>query len=306
MSWQDSDSGSSSNPWAPAQDELNALLGEASRLYKEGPNQLDTGYMDKMAGYYKNIMEGGAAISPDMVQQQASEYVDPAMVQGMVDQNAAMLGQATAANSTGAAGTGNTGSSTAALAQGSSAAGASAGLNNQMLDYYNQQIDRASGDLEQERNLTMKAGEAMGDLAGQKSQADFMNQGAGWDSLNSALGVVGSIGGMGGEKITSGGGSGFKLSDETLKKDITQVGEYVVEDNEPNAGVDSKPEKKKKKKKVGKYEYEPTKEGIAKGMKPGKQTGALAQEVKEVEPDAAKRGKDGKLRVNYSALKETK
>ncbi|WP_198596629.1 hypothetical protein, partial [Vibrio breoganii] len=74
-------------------------------------------------------------------------YVDPEMVQGMVNQNAAMLGQQQAGLNASAAQGGNAGSSRAGLASGAAAAGASAALTGEMTDYYNQQIDRASGDI---------------------------------------------------------------------------------------------------------------------------------------------------------------
>ena len=298
MGFNNSGSSGGSNPWAPAQDDLMFMLDEAKRLYDEGPIEMNTDYMEKMGGFYKSIMEGDLKITPDMVQEQASEYVDPAMVQGMVDSTTQALDQSLLGVDSAAMSSGSQNSSKTAIAQGQAAAGASASLNDQMLDYYNQQIDRASGDLESQQKMYIGAGQAMGDLGGQKAQADYMNASAGWDNLNNMMGIVGSIAGMGGETYSSGSGGSFQLSDKTLKKNIEKVGEYTVEDNEPNADG-----KKKKKKKVGKYEYEANKEGLKKGMPEGKQIGAIAQEVKKVAPDAVKKGSDGKLRVLYDKLK---
>jgi hypothetical protein len=286
MTWMNSDSSNSQNPWAPAEEGLKDILGKANELGDQDASQIDTGFTDKMGEYYKNIMEGGQAISPDDVMDRANEYVDPEMIQGMVDANAQMLGQTQAGIDTASVGGGNMGSSRTGLAQGSASAQASTNLNNQMLDYNNQQIDRASGELSAERDQYLQAGEGMGQMAGMKAKMDYANQNAEWDQLQKQLGIVGSIGGMGGSSEGDSSQKGFQFSDKTLKKNIKKVGEMDVKGSDKD---------------VGKYEYEATEEGKELGMPDGKQTGALAQEVKAVKPSAVKKVK-GKLAVDYTEV----
>jgi hypothetical protein len=288
MSWNKSRSGNEQNPWAPAQDQLKDILDKSGELGSQDPAQLDTGFTDKMGEYYKNIMDGGQAISPDDVMGRAQEYVDPAMVQGMVDQNANMLQQTQTGIDTSSVASGNMGSSRTGLAQGSASAQASTNLNNQMLDYQNQQIDRASSELGAERDMYLGAGESWGQNEALKSQMDYGNANAGWDQLQKQLGVAGAIGGMGGSAKGKEQGGGFKFSDKTLKKKIKKIGEMDVK------GTD---------KDIPKYEYEATEEGKKLGMPDGKQEGVLAQELKEVKPEAVTKVK-GKMAVDYTEVED--
>jgi hypothetical protein len=288
MSWNKSKSSTSSNPWAPAEEGLKDILGKAGELGEQDPTQMDTGFTDKMGEYYKNIMEGGQAIDPSDVKARAQEYTDPAMIQGMVDQNANMLQQTQSGIDTNSVAGGNMGSSRTGLAQASASSQASTNLNNQMLDYQNQQIDRASSELGAERDMQLGAGESWGQNQAQKAQMDYSNANAGWDQLQKQLGIVGAVGGMGGQGKGKESGGGFKFSDETLKKKIKKIGSMDV---------------KGKKEDVGKYEYEATEEGKELGMPDGKQEGVLAQELKDVKPSAVKKVK-GKLAVDYTEVED--
>jgi hypothetical protein len=247
-----------------------------------------------MGDYYKQMMEGGNSYTPQQVKDRAAEYVDPNMIQGMKDTNSQMLKQTFSGLDTSAGNSGNMGSSRTGLAQASAANGASNNLNTQLLDYQNQQIDRASSELGAENASKMEGLQGYGDMLGMKSKLDYANQNSDWDQLAKYANLAGGIGGMGGSSTGSqsgqskavSGGVGFSFSDETLKKDVKKVGEVDIKGSD---------------KKVGKYEYEATDEGKSMGMPDGKQTGVLAQEVSDVKPSAVKRVA-GKLSVDYDEV----
>lgn len=314
MSFGKSESSSSgkyeNNPWKPAQRALEDAIGQAKDVYGESITR-DTGYLSEMQDMYRNMMEGGNAISPDQVLERANQYMDPEMIASMKSANQEQL-EGALANQLGAQiGTGNEAGSKAGIAAGLATAESNKNLNNQMLDYQNQLVDRATGDLERQRDIETQAMGAYGQALQDESMADYFNANAGRDAFGQYLDSILAIGGMGGSGTNSSSMSGSSmsmdgaaglamLSDEKLKKNIKKVGEYEVETSEDSEG------KKKKKKTVGKYEYEPNAKGISKGMKPGKQTGALAQEVRKADSGATLKGEDGYLRVDYSALKEKK
>lgn len=101
-------------------------------------------YYDAATAYQDvgNYLSGGT-VQQDIIDT-AMGYTNPAMVQGMVDQTSAALGQAYSGIDATAAQTGNMGSSRSGLAQGSASAGAAQSLQSQMLNYYDQNIDRAT------------------------------------------------------------------------------------------------------------------------------------------------------------------
>ncbi|WPH64824.1 hypothetical protein [Vibrio phage vB_VpaP_SJSY21] len=322
MSFGKSDTSGSSqyenNPWAPAAGALEDAVGDAKDVYGEAIKR-DTGYIKEMQDMYKGLMDGGNAINPGEVLNRASQYMDPNMIQGMKDANQQQLEGALASQLGGQVTQGNADSSRSGIAAGLATAESNKNLNNQMLDYQNQLVDRAAGDLERQRDIESKAMGGYLQSLQDESMADYFNANAQRDAFGQYLDSILAIGGMGGSGSSSsqssttsmsadGASAMMMMSDEKLKKNIKKVGEYEVEDVDGNeVKADGKDAKKKKKKKtVGKYEYEPTEEGIKKGMKPGKQTGALAQEVKAADAGATMKGEDGFMRVNYAALKEKK
>ncbi|PMG45639.1 hypothetical protein BCU90_17395 [Vibrio lentus] len=127
--WLDDISGSLGgwNPTLPDRESSDGVLGAIG-----GANNTLDQIMGEIGG-----------LTPDGIMSDAAGYINPEMVQGMIDSNQQVLGQAFAGIDSAATGGGNMGSSRAGLAQGSAATGASQSLNNQLLDYGNQQIDRA-------------------------------------------------------------------------------------------------------------------------------------------------------------------
>lgn len=303
MSFGKSESESSSNyennPWAPSHKYLEDALGQAKDVYKD-PIKRDTAYMTEMQDLYRNMMQGGNEISAQDITKRASQYVDPAMVQGMKDANQEQLQGALMGQTASQLGTGDAGGSRSGIAAGLATAESNQNLNRQMLDYQNQQIDRASGDLQRERDLQTQAMGAYGQAMKDESMADYFNANAQRDAFGQYLDSILAIGGMGGSGSSSGSSSSMSMSadggaalamfsDETLKKNKKKTGEKVgVEGTDKELDV---------------YEYEPTKEGEKLGMPKGKQRGVMAQDMEKAKPSAVKKDKkSGKKKVDYGVL----
>ena len=130
------------------QEYLNQLAGSLAGGV-EGPEFVGSGGVqasaEEVMAMYDWMASGGQS---DWVIEQANEYVDPAMVQGMVDSTTMALDQSLLGVDSAAMSSGSQNSSKTAIAQGQAAGDATNNLNNQMLDYYNQQIDRASDDFD--------------------------------------------------------------------------------------------------------------------------------------------------------------
>ena len=287
------------NPWAPSKKYLEDALGQAKDVYSD-PITRDTSYMTEMQDMYRNMMEGGNAISPQEVQKRAQQYVDPNMIQGMKDANQEQLEGALMNQTASQLGSGDAGGSRSGIAAGLATAESNQNLNRQMLDYQNQQIDRAVGDLERQRDLETQAMGAYGQTMKDESMADFFNANAQRDAFGQYLDSVLAIGGMGGSGSSSGtssstsmsadgAGAMMMFSDETLKKKKKKTGEKVeVEGTDKELDV---------------YEYEPTKEGEKLGMPKGKQRGIMAQDMEKAKPSAVKKDKkSGKKKVDYGVL----
>lgn len=137
---------------------------------------------------------------------------------------------------------------------------------------------------------------------------DYFNktgaQNAGWNNLFNYLNATGSIGGMGGQGTTTGGGNASSGFSNILGLGSTAAGIYGMGSQAGWFSDATMKKNIKRKKKGGKgqeaeYSWEWNKSAQkSQGLK-GKASGVLAQETAKTSPEAVSKGPNGALMVDY-------
>ena len=197
------------DPWAPAQGGLIQVMGKAQNELQKPANTVDTGYLKDMQARLDAMSRGSGDVSANQIKNEASKYMDSGYIDSLKQMNKESIDQTLAGQDVNSAASGNMGSSRAGLAAGTAVAQGNKNLNNQMLDYYNQQIDRASGTLESNKARQNNALNSLYSVQGENAQIDYNNQDAVWAQLQKALNIMGGVGGLGGSASASGSSSGI-------------------------------------------------------------------------------------------------
>lgn len=135
---------------------LNELYDSLGQNPIDMPDRVDGGRLEDAIegtlgdiGKYQDAYQKlGSSEGQQYLLDRASGYVDSELVQNMVDSSASQLGQQVAGLNISAAQGGGVGSSRAGLAQGAASAASTAALNTNLLNYGNEQIDRAAQDID--------------------------------------------------------------------------------------------------------------------------------------------------------------
>ena len=191
---------SKTNPWQPAEGGLKNLLGRAEAQLDKGERTIDrdTDYMYKMQGRLEEMYKGSEAISAKDINKKADEFTDHDFVDSLKDNNQKTINQTLAGQNVQATGSGNQGSSRAGLAEGSAIAESNSKLNSALLDYRNQNVDRATANLQGNQDKRMSA---LNNLYKVEGGIDDRGQNAEWERLQKALSIIGGIGGLGGQSV---------------------------------------------------------------------------------------------------------
>ena len=198
---------STTNPYAPTMDDLDAILGYSAELFEQsgginaenplrGQNankfnaELQTAVMKGAADVqYEDILSGAEQLWSDEL---AADYAASAQ-QGLNQQLASQDVMST--------GTGNSGSSRSGLTSSATTSQAQNDLNQQFGQMRQDNLETSMAKESANTKAQLAAGKGLGQTADKASAMEYQNkiakQMGGWDNLNRYLSVVGSIAGMG-------------------------------------------------------------------------------------------------------------
>ena len=212
---------STTNPYAPTMDDLDAILGYSAELFEQSgginaENPLRGQGANKLNAVMQGaVMKGAADVQYQDILSGAEQLWSDELAQDYTDSAQQGLNQQLASQDVMSTGTGNSGSSRSGLTASATTSQAQQNLDQQFAQMRQDNLDTSMAKESANTKTQLMAGAGLGKTADKASAMEYQNkiakQMGGWDNLNRYLSVVGSIAGMGQSTDSESSGQSHKM-----------------------------------------------------------------------------------------------